>query len=487
MIIKTKFNTFTFYPKKIGPLSKGLTFFILVFFIGCKKLVSIPEPVSTITTAKVFETNDQANSAIAGIYSQMNYSLQAPNFCNGAITIFGGMSSDELNTSNSGDINYGQFQNNILQSFNFFLSLYFWTPAYSYIYQTNAAIEGLTNSKSINDSVRNVLIGEAKLLRAYCYFYLVNLFGDLPFVTTSDWNQTHLLTRSPSGLVYQQLISDLKDAQSRLPNDYRASGGERIRPNKWAATSILSRVYLYTGDYSNAEIQANLVIANSSVYSLVSDLASVFSKNSTEAIWQLQQNEAFLPFNATREGYTFSTINVTTNPSYYLTSSLLGSFETGDLRKTVWTKSTVYGGSTYYYPYKYKTGRAQAVPNGSITEYYTMLRLAELYLIRAEARARQNNLSGAISDLNIIRNRASLPNLASSLSQAQVMSAIEQERRIELFAEWGHRWLDLKRTGRADAVLGPIKGSNWQVTDQLYPIPLSEIKTDPNLIQNPGY
>lgn len=124
---------------------------------------------------------------------------------------------------------------------------------------------------------------------------------------------------------------------------------------------------------------------------------------------------------------------------------------------------------------------------GNISEYYTPLRLAEQYLIRAEARANQDNLNGAVDDLNVIRKRAVLTTLLNSLTQAQVLAAVAQENRIEFFAEWGHRWLDLKRTGQADAVLGSLKGSNWQTTDQLYPIPISEILRDPNLEQNPGY
>ena len=124
-----------------------------------------------------------------------------------------------------------------------------------------------------------------------------------------------------------------------------------------------------------------------------------------------------------------------------------------------------------------------------VTEYYTVLRLAEQYLIRAEARAQQKiNLPGAISDLNLIRNRAGLDSLSPTLNQQQVMAAVAQERRVELFAEWGHRWLDLKRTGQISAVFNTIPyKSQYQPFQQLYPIPLGELQNDPNLRQNPGY
>ncbi len=113
-----------------------------------------------------------------------------------------------------------------------------------------------------------------------------------------------------------------------------------------------------------------------------------------------------------------------------------------------------------------------------------------MYLVRAEARAQQNKLAESIADVDAIRGRAGLPliqNTNPGIGQSGLLNAIAQERRIELFAEWGHRWLDLKRTDKTDIVLGPLKGSNWQPTDVLYPIPASEITNDIYLIQNPGY
>src|SRR5262249_35037605 len=116
----------------------------------------------------------------------------------------------------------------------------------------------------------------------------------------------------------------------------------------------------------------------------------------------------------------------------------------------------------------------------------------EQYLIRAEARVYQNNLSGAIDDLNVVRQRAGLPLLANSLDQHKVLSAILHERQVELFSEWGHRWFDLKRTGSIDSVMSamtPIKskGGVWKSYQQLYPLPWNDVLGDPNLVQNPGY
>ena len=99
----------------------------------------------------------------------------------------------------------------------------------------------------------------------------------------------------------------------------------------------------------------------------------------------------------------------------------------------------------------------------------------------------QGKLSGsssAVSDINVIRRRAGLAD-TEALSQAEVLLAIEEERKKELFVEWGHRWLDLKRTQRANLILA--SKPNWSPTDLLFPIPESELLNNPNLIQNPGY
>ena len=142
-------------------------------------------------------------------------------------------------------------------------------------------------------------------------------------------------------------------------------------------------------------------------------------------------------------------------------------------------------GNTYYYPYKYKS----ATLNAPIVEYLMVLRLAEQYLIRAEARARQNNVGGALGDLDTIRARARLPDISAN-DQASLLSAIMHERQIELFTEWGNRWLDLKRKGNLDIVMDSVatsKHTTWNSNWQWYPIPSYEIVQDPHLVQNPGY
>lgn len=163
------------------------------------------------------------------------------------------------------------------------------------------------------------------------------------------------------------------------------------------------------------------------------------------------------------------------------------------MRRSVWVDSTDYTlnnvTSRYLFPYKYKTGKHNRVPGGTATEYYMVLRLAEQYLIRAEANALGGQLGLAINDLNALRRRAGLGDLSNTLNKEQVLAAVAKERQTELFAEWGHRWMDLKRTGKATEVLSAIPYKQpWRGDYQLlYPIPVEEIRKDHFLTQNPNY
>lgn len=471
----------------LGRFSKKIIILIVLLAFadsGCKKLVEIPPPTSSITSSQVFSTDNLATSAVANIYSKMiNGSGVA--FIRSAITIYGGASSDEFLFFDQTNVNNVQFQNNDLSSSNAVVLGQFWTNAYSYIYAANAVLDGLAASTKVHEQVKTELTGEAKFIRALCNFYLTNFFGDIPLVETTNYTKTSLIGRTPSSDVYNAIIKDLQDAQTELPADYSVSLGQRIVPNKWTATALLARVYLYLGQFTSAEAQATAIINNSSLYSLCADLNNVFLANSTEAIWQLQQNNANLPYNATPEGYQIIPRNATTKPTIYLTPQLLNAFEIEDKRKSAWIASTTFSGNTYFYPYKYKLGPNEAKINGAYTEYYTLFRLAEQYLIRAESRA-QLGENNATDDLNKIRNRAGLENYSGATDKSSLLVAIAHERQMELFAELGHRWLDLKRTQRVSSVLKPIKAL-WTPDDQLYPIPVGELTTDPNLTQNPGY
>ncbi|TAJ47420.1 MAG: RagB/SusD family nutrient uptake outer membrane protein [Chitinophagaceae bacterium] len=458
---------------KIRPLlysSASKLIVLCLTFSSCKKFIEVPIPVNQQATVTVFSDEATATSAVNGLYSSMM--IQNFGILNSGITLYPALSADELINTNP-NATISSFTENTLNSENTIIEFDLWKRSFNYIYQTNAILKGLSNSNSLSMAVKNQLMGEAKFVRALCYFYLINIFGDVPYIVTTDYQENSVAARVPKATIYNSIQTELQEASNLLGNDYPSTG--KVRPNKWAAISLLARVYLYRENWAAAEQTASLVI-NSGIYSL-SGLNNVFVANSTEVIWQLMPVLTFLN---TADGLTFIPFSATVRPAYGLTAQLMNSFETGDQRLSSWTKSNIVSGVVYYYPFKYKVRSGSAV-----TEYNTLFRLPELYLIRAEARTMQNKIAEAKTDLNVIRTRAGLSN-SSAGSQVSMVTAIEHERQIEFFAECGHRWFDLKRTGRADAVLGSIKTS-WQATDALYPIPLTDIQTNPSLTQNPGY
>jgi hypothetical protein len=466
-------------------------FCVSIFLLaGCNKLLQVAPPVNTIPTSEVFQNDQQATEAATGMYAGMiNISLD--NFASGGITLYGGMSADELIPFDQA-FNDGleQFQEDNILTNNNALAFGLWNPAYSTIYDANALLTGLASGTGIHDSVKNELTGEAEFVRAFCNFYLVNLWGQVPLVTSVNWQKTNLLSSSSTADIYAAIVSDLEDARARLAVDYSVGGGQRIVPNKWAAEALLARVFLFTGEYDSASYYAGDVIAQSGTYSLVSDLNGIFLINSTEAIWQLQQSNLTFPFNATPDGFRFIPLQLNSYyvPFAYLTPTLLNAFDPGDNRVAAWIDSTNYSGTELYFPYKYKVGPAEAAAGAPYTEYYMVLRLGEQYLIRAEGEARgSGGVTAAVTDLNTIRNRAGLPGYTGSMSQDSVLAAIIHERQVELFAEWGARWFDLKRIGQAAAVLSAEKGRTVDPYELLYPIPNEDILKDPNLRQNPGY
>lgn len=455
--------------------SKNIAFLLTALgFSSCQKFVAVDPPIDQITGATVFLNSETATAAVMGIYTQMMPTT--PVYSSGGMTIYAGMSADELVSTTPANVEENEFAQNGLQSGNGIVWSHFWSRAYRHLYQVNACLEGITRSGNISGAAKSQLQGELLFARAFIYFYLVNLFGAVPLVLGTDYQINGQLERSPASAVYAQVISDLQGSRSLLPASYASAG--RVRPNKWAATALLARVYLYGKDWAGAEAMAQEVI-NSGTYTLANQPGQVFLANSTEAIWQLMPSEP--GFNTTEARFMVPTTAATSRPQFVLSNGLINAFENGDSRRAAWVGSKTVNGLVNYYPFKYKV-RNTGLP---VTEYYTVLRLAEVLLIRAEARAKQDKIALAAADLNLIRRRAGLADYQAG-SAAHFLHALEQERRIELMAEWGHRWLDLKRNGRASAVLQPLK-PGFEDMDLLYPIPQTEINRLPALTQNPGY
>lgn len=465
-----------------------------LYLCGCKKLVEVAPPVIGITGNSVYTADATAISVLTGMYSKMSSESPVLIGTTVSLSLGNGISADELNlwSGSTSSVLQGYFKNNLSTAST---GTEYWQTLYPYIFQCNDAINGLTQSTTLTPAVKQQLLGEAKFMRAFFYFYLVNLYGSVPLAVTNDYQVNSFLPRSSTTDVYNQIATDLKDAETLLSDKYLDATllknyAERVRPTKWAACALLARVYLYMQKWPEAEAESTTLINNTGLFSL-SSLPNCYLKASlgnNEAIWQLQ------PVNLTwntedAKAFIIPATGPGTglNAGVYLSNFLLNSFEAKDKRRfgRNWIDSVIVGTTTYYYPYKYKVNTSGA----AVTEFLTILRLGEQYLIRAEARSQQNNVSGAQTDLNIIRTRAGLPNTLAS-DKNSLLSAIFHERQTELFCEFGQRWLDLKRTGNIDAVMNivtPQKGGSWQTFKQLYPIPLTDLSLDPNLIQNTGY
>lgn len=482
---------------------------ITLLTVSCKKWIRIPPPQNTIVTEQVFQDEAQAEGAMSGLYTMMinaetagsQPGIASINYSAGFLTVATGQSSDELFPYRGSTILKDYLlATNKLTGLQDDAITPLWNSAYKTIYNANGIIEGIaaTRSGTLSGKSRRELTAEAKFVRALSYFYLTNLFGDLPLPLTIDFHQTVQVKKSTQAKVYEQIIKDLKEAIADMPASYERGKGERIRPNKWAATALLARVYLYQKDYPAAAAAATEVINEQVLYKLEPDLNKVFRANSTEAIWQLKQATTTNIRDATPEGYLLLPTTAYKSAAFYcLTDQLLQAFEPGDKRRVDWVDSTdnTLSGSVppltiTFYPTKYKIGGAN-FNTGMPAEYYMVIRLAEMYLIRAEAAA-HGALGGpaeGVNNLNEIRRRAGLNELSGDITKDELIAAIEKERQVELFCEWAHRWMDLKRTGRAHDVISVIPMKQpWAGDHQfLYPIPKNDRRDNPLLSQNEGY
>lgn len=451
--------------------------FVLILGIlgGCEDYVEVGPPDSKVVSEVVFQSDALATAAVNGMYHRM---FGTENFASGwrrSVTTIASLSADDLEV-NPVSLEWMEFRENQIDPINS-VNASLWASAYNTIYMANAIVEGLDVSEEISEDVKRQLKGEALFVRAFCHFYLVNLFGNVPLITTTDYSKNAKAIQNSPPQVYEQIIADLNQAAGLLDNAYR--DGQRIHVNLGAAQALLARVYLYTQRWDMAEALATQVI-QSGIYALETDLDQVFLGSSKEAIWQISPTTV----GHTQEGNIFILVDSPYNasePSFFLSPELLAAFEPDDLRFGGWIGALESNGDTFYYPYKYKIRVSSEQP----TEYSTVIRLAEVYLIRSEARARQGDIPGALEDLNSIRSRAQLTSVTASTME-EMLTLVVLERRVELFCEWGHRWLDLKRNSLSDLVLAPIK-SNWEQSDVLYPIPETEIGRNPQLNQNTGY
>ncbi|SHG40276.1 Starch-binding associating with outer membrane [Chryseolinea serpens] len=417
------------------------------------------ESQSAVPEEKAIKDKKGIEKGILGAYT----SFQELGYYGRSYIIFSDLAADNLEQPVDGTaVSYTQIDNNVVLPENAGISD-IWAAGYEGINIANNIIAKVPEMSDMTDEEKNQALGELYFIRAFNHFSLVNWFGAIPIKTQPTAGATGLdVARDPVAKVYDQIIADLTFAEQNL-----SAGGTKVRASKYAATALLARVYLYKGDYANAKTKATDVITNGG-YDLL-NYADVFTDESAESIFEIDFTE--LNRNRIAE-YNFpKTLNGRREVAP--TASLLASYEAGDER---FSGSIAFSG-TLAYAIKYDDLSLGA-------DNVIILRLAEMYLIRAEAEAElQGNVGNIQNDINVIRTRAKLPDTPAS-SFADLLRAIEKERRVE-FAFEGQRWFDLVRTGRAVDVLLSVNNVN----QTLWPIPLSEIltNTNPGMSQNPGY
>ncbi|GGF14284.1 RagB/SusD family nutrient uptake outer membrane protein [Flavobacterium limi] len=444
-----------------------------VIISSCESFLEVDLPKSQLASSAVFEDYNTAEAALLNIYSNIRDKGILTGTGQGISNTLGNYTDELVSSETPNNFSVNFYKNSLLPSNTTVNG--FWNASYNQIYAANAIIEGTEKSQNLTLEQKKQLQGEALFIRSLLHFYLAQLFGDIPYITDTDYKKNSSVSKTSVAVLYEKISSDLKNASELLPLQYLDQN--RVRPNSITAKALLSRIYLYAKLYESASNMASSVLNQQEIYTLETT-DKVFLVTSRETIWQLQAGVAGRN-TAEATYFTFTTVPP---PQVSLTGSLVNSFEPGDLRRSGWIKTVSKNTAVFYHPFKYKENNATTVSK----EYSIIFRTAEQYLIRAEARVYQGDLIGAKEDLNKVRNRAGL-NDTSAVTQQEIITALIIERRHELFTEQGHRFFDLKRTGMLDSVLGDSK-SGWNSTDNLMPIPQSELTLNKNLMpQNPGY
>ncbi len=461
---------------------------LTIFLASCKKLVDVSAPTTSFNADNVYNSDGTAISVLTGIYASIsNASLNSPGEMR-TLDLFSSIYTDDLFyqqglTSNQGYLDF--YSNNLSSSLN---GGQYWTAAYKYIFTCNQAYGQLSSSKTITSAIKLQLLGESRFFRAFNYYYLVNLYGDVPLVTTTDFVVNSRIAKTPQQTIINNIVADLIEAKSVLSTKYLDGtllniASTRYRLTTFAASALLTKVYLMQKAWDKAESEATVVIGNTQMFSL-DNFSNVFLSTSKEAVWQLQSVSS-TQWTPSGPLFILPASGPSSSSPFFLTTSFLNTFEPNDLRKKNWISSVTAQGKSYSFPFKYKVKSGTPAP----TESYTYFRLADVILNRAEARAQQGKLDSAMADLNLVRTRAGLPNVVG-INQSQLLDTILHERRVEMFTEGGSRFFDLKRFNKIDQVMPAVsagKGGTWASYKSLFPISSVEVARNTLLTQNPGY
>lgn len=473
------------YKARNGKMSTTKCFsfagIICTFLIinACKKVLD-QQPQISISTETAITSKKGAEAAVAGMYNELqNASYYGRNF-----QIISDVSSDIAQSVGTWDF-YREMDTYVVTDGNT-ENGNFWYRAYRAINLANNVIAYVPQVNNATEADRNKYMGQAYFIRALAYFDLTRLYGGVPgvvgtlgvplVVTPSlKIDEFAFASRPTLQASYNQVESDLLKALELLPESF---GDNRSQAVKATARALLSRYYLYVNKPEQVITYSTQVIADSK-YTLSATFANVFdNKLTTESIFEL--NFSATDQSGIRNWYFTSALSgrgdLAAHDSYYREATA----DPKDSRGKYFAYDAT---SKFYYPTKYQKA-------GNIDNIH-VIRIAEMYLNRAEARTKTNDLTGALADLNRIHTRAGSDAL-NITGATQLMTAILQERKLE-FAEEGHRFFDLVRTGQAMTKLVQVERKNGppiSLTNggrQIFPIPSFEINSNKNIVQNEAY
>lgn len=433
----------------------------LIFGASCDSFLDL-EPVNIISDTQVIVDRNSAFAAVLGAYSR----LQVAGLYGNQLPLNSGVMSDELTHSGSFPT-IRDLDNSAVQASNVTIQGT-WQQAYTGIYQANIILESLSGDGSLpnlSDNERAIFIAEARFIRALLHFELLNLWGGIPIATTSSLPVLRSLSRSSAEDCFAFVIEEL---EAIIPSLEGVDNGP-FRVNEWSAKGILARAYLYSGNVSEAGEIADDIIENSD-YTLQPNYPDLFGTSGAGA----NENMFKIFFSANdQSGIPFQVLP-TGRFEFAVSPQLLAAYEPGDTRRMVVQNAGDPQG-------RFATTKYSDLATG--TSPTIVVRLAEMYLIRAEANLQSNNQQ-ALEDLNALRTRAKIAELPGPVNIDHVL----QERFVELAVE-GHRWFDIRRTGKVDEIMSAINPNTWQSFKELLPIPQYEINQNSSLsnAQNPGY
>jgi hypothetical protein len=435
-----------------------------VLILSCTKMLDI-SPTDSISSNEAIKDKAGVDKAIAGSYDAFQYAgLYGRNR-----VILGDLAADNLVWTGT-TYDYYEIDNNEVTIENGIIDA-MWSVSYDGINRVNNVLAALPGIKDLTDEERSKYEGEALFMRALFHFNLLQYFGGVPIVTAPTYNVDEVdRPRNTAAEMYDQIISDLDSAELKLPGPDKMPSG---RANTYSATALLARVYLTRFHAENndnyaleAIVKADSVI-DAGAFSLVSDYASLYTGDNSESIFQI----VFSVQDRNVIAQYFYPRSLTGRYEVAPSESLIQSFEPADSLRLKASVATDTLGKPYGNKY-------QDLAEGS--DAILVIRLAEMFLIKAEALAYLNGDIATIQDnINIIRERAGLAQTTAA-TYDELKLAVENERRHE-FAFEGHRWFDLVRTRRATTVIG------IEADYTLFPIPFSEMSTNNKMEQNHGY